>query len=212
MNISIYTLTSALHDAKAVDAVTQEFLSGLDIDYTLKGDDYSDYGHDFSLIYVRTGGTEGIFARLLPLLREKSQHPFYLLTSGKSNSLAASMEILSYLRLQGEEGEILHGSPTFVAHRIGVLCQAHEARAKLRGMRLGVIGAPSDWLISSQTDDAVVYEKTGIQLVHIDMKEVIEAISPQEEPVSCALTTPQVVKDLTCSRPCTIPAAWHWHA
>ena len=195
MNISIYTLTSALHDAKAVDTVTREFLSGLDIDYTLKGDDYSDYGHGFSLIYVRTGGTEGIFARLLPLLHEKSRHPFYLLTSGKSNSLAASMEILSYLRLQGEEGEILHGSPTFVAHRIDVLCQAHEARAKLRGMRLGVIGAPSDWLISSQTDDAVVYEKTGIQLVHIDMKEVIEAISPQEEPVSCVPTTPQVVKE-----------------
>ncbi|MBO4658496.1 MAG: hypothetical protein J5637_02615 [Prevotella sp.] len=195
MNISIYTLTSALHDAKAVDAVTQEFLSGIGISYTLKGDDVSDYGHDFSLIYVRTGGTEGIFARLLPQLRAQSQHPFYLLTSGKSNSLAASMEILSYLRQHDEDGEILHGSPTFVAHRIGVLCQAHEARKKLQGMRLGIIGAPSDWLISSHADDAVVREHMGIEMEHIDMSEIIGAISTPKEQVSCDPTTPAAVRE-----------------
>ena len=68
--IAIYTLTSELHDEKAVGAVTQEFLSTLGIDYTLKGNDYADYGnHALSVIYVRTGGTEGIFRRLLPQLR-----------------------------------------------------------------------------------------------------------------------------------------------
>ena len=98
--IAIYTLTSALHDEKAVSAVTKTFLESLGVDYVLKGSDYVDYGsHSLSLIYVRTGGTEGIFKKLLPELLEKSgRAPFYLLTSGKSNSLAASMEILSYLR------------------------------------------------------------------------------------------------------------------
>ena len=40
--IAIYTLTSELHDEKAVGAVTQEFLSTLGIDYTLKGNDYAE--------------------------------------------------------------------------------------------------------------------------------------------------------------------------
>ena len=100
MNIAIYTLTSELHDEQAVSAVTREFLDSLDVTYEFKGNDYSDYGsHSLDLIYVRTGGTEGIFRRLLSKLQAKSAHPYYLLTSGKSNSLAASMEILSHKSL-----------------------------------------------------------------------------------------------------------------
>ena len=71
--MNIYTLTSPLHDARAVDEATREFLSSLAVDYTLKGDDFSDYGSTMSIIYVRTGGTEGLFARLLPSLREHSK-------------------------------------------------------------------------------------------------------------------------------------------
>ena len=98
MNIAIYTLTSTLHDPKAVDVLTREFLSSINVPYIYKGDDYSDYGsHDLNLIYVRTGGTEGIFRQLMPELVQKSDSPFYLLASDKSNSLAASLEILSYL-------------------------------------------------------------------------------------------------------------------
>ena len=120
--IAIYTLTSTLHDEKAVSAVTSEFLESLGITYDLKGSDYSDYGtSDLSLIYVRTGGTEGIFKSLLPELQAKSRRPFYLLTSGKSNSLAASMEILSYLRQHDIRGEIIHGSTTYISQRIRLL-------------------------------------------------------------------------------------------
>ena len=90
--ISIYTLTSELHDEQAVGAVTKEFLESLGFDYAFKGSNYADYGSSpLSLIYVRTGGTEGIFKKLLPELLAKTDAPFYLLTSGKSNSLAASM-------------------------------------------------------------------------------------------------------------------------
>ena len=98
MNIAIYTITSELHDAKSIDATTRAFLESLDITYDMRGNDFSDYGsHALDLIYIRTGGTEGIFKPLLPQLQQQSKRPFYLLTSGKSNSLAASMEILSYL-------------------------------------------------------------------------------------------------------------------
>ena len=175
MNIAIYTITSELHDAKSIDATTRAFLESLDITYDMRGNDFSDYGsHALDLIYIRTGGTEGIFKPLLPQLQQQSKRPFYLLTSGKSNSLAASMEILSYLNQQGITGEIIHGSTTYIRHRIKVLEQVGEARSKMKGCRLGLIGEPSDWLISSRFDRTIVKERLGIELVYIPMKELLE--------------------------------------
>ncbi len=178
MKITIFTLTSELHDEKAVAAMTSEFLGSLGISYELKGNDYSDYGeHVLNLIYVRTGGTEGVFKKLLPSLLEKSDKPFYLLTSGKSNSLAASMEILSFLKQQKLKGEIIHGSAEYIRQRIELLIRVEEARKKLRGCRLGVIGRPSDWLISSDADYDAVRKRLGVELVDIDMDELLAIVS-----------------------------------
>ena len=187
MSIAIYTLTSELHDEQAVSAVTKEFLDSLKLaeasegeagsGFDFKGSDYADYGsHALDLIYVRTGGTEGIFKRLLPDLLAKSARPFYLLTSGKSNSLAASMEILSYLRQNGYKGEIIHGTPAYISKKILLLAKAGEVRMRLRGCRLGIIGEPSDWLIASQADKESVKRQLGIELVDIPMQELIDVI------------------------------------
>jgi len=187
-NIAIYTLTSELHDEQAVNGVTRDFLGSLGIEYAFKGSDYADYGcHALDLIYVRTGGTEGIFKRLLPDLMATSSSPsgeggkvakpFYLLTSGKSNSLAASMEILSYLRQHGLKGEIIHGEPAYIAHRIALLAKAGEAKERLNGCKLGIIGEPSDWLISSHADKDIIREKLGMELTCIPMQELLDTIS-----------------------------------
>ena len=184
MNIAVYTLTSELHDEQTVGAVTQEFLNSLDVAYDFKGSNYADYGtHSLDLIYVRTGGTEGIFKRLLPELQAKSERPFYLLTSGKSNSLAASMEILSYLRQNGFKGEIIHGNPDYISKRIRLLAKAGEARNSLKGCRLGIIGEPSDWLISSQADKEAILQRLGISLIDIPMQELLDvmAVTPLRE-------------------------------
>ena len=180
MDIAIYTLTSELHDEAAVAAVTRDFLGSLGLDYDFKGSDYADYGtHPLDLIYVRTGGTEGILKRLLPDLQKKSQlegtRPIYLLTSGKSNSLAASMEILSYLNQQGIRGEIIHGPAEYIRKRIDILTKVSKARESLRGCRLGVIGQPSDWLISSHADYNILKEKLGLVMVDVPMDELLNA-------------------------------------
>ena len=177
MSTAIYTLTSELHDEQAVSQVTQSFLGSLNIQYEMKGNNYADYGsHALDLIYVRTGGTEGIFRKLLPTLQAQSGRPFYLLTSGKSNSLAASMEILSFLRQQKLRGEIIHGSADYIARRISLLEKAGEALQCLKGCRLGIIGEPSDWLISSHADKQQVNQSTGIQLIDIPMQELLDEL------------------------------------
>jgi L-fucose isomerase-like protein len=194
MNIAIYTLTSELHDENAVGAVTQEFLNSLNVEYTLKGSSYTDYGtQGLSVIYVRTGGTEGIFRKLLPQLIEQSKAPFYLLTSGKSNSLAASMEILSYLQQNGLQGEIIHGSSEYISHRLQILAKVNEAKLRMEGCRLGIIGQPSDWLISSTVEPATVKERLGIELVEIPMEELLQTIDKTPETTSQENTTNKAI-------------------
>jgi L-fucose isomerase-like protein len=83
------------------------------------------------------------------------------------------MEILSYLKQQGRTGEIIHGDPEQIAHRVEVLTRVLSARRSLKGVRLGVIGEPSDWLIASAPDEVALQQKLGISLVRIPIAELI---------------------------------------
>ena len=193
-DIAVFTLTSPLHDPLSVANETEHFLAELGIDYELKNDSYDEYGkYLLSLIYVRTGGTEGIFKDRFETLRKQSKK-FYLLTSGKSNSLAASMEILSYLRQQGADGEILHGNTTYLRQRIGMLVRVEHARRKLSGCRLGVIGRPSDWLISSIYNPDILNSVLGIDLVDISIDEIIDEVNHCSLPVSNEVTQREDVR------------------
>ena len=145
------------------------------------------------MIYVRTGGTEGLFKQIFDKVRTSESgydRPVRLLTSGKSNSLAASMEIMSFLRQNECSGEIIHGSCSYIAGRLALLTKVDKAKKKLQGTNLGVIGQPSDWLISSGADYTKVKEKTGITLVDIPISELIgeiakKRISFQQHSQSC---------------------------
>lgn len=203
MSIAIYHLTSTLHQEEQVEQSTREFLSSLHQEFVLCGDDYSSYGsHSLDLIYVRTGGTEGIFRSLLPSLVQSVDDTFYLLTSGKSNSLAAAMEILSFLLQNGYHGEIIHGSPAYISDRIKLLAKVGEARRLLSGCRLGIIGEPSDWLISSRYDVSEVSRRLGIDLLNVPMEELLKEIAVAETQQTKSLTEdyetniPQVRKSL----------------
>ena len=177
---AIYTITSGLHNEDEVSRLSDEFLSGIfpDGNYDFCGSSFQDFGtHTLDLIYVRTGGAEGIFKSLLPEMLSRGISRYYLLTSGKSNSLAASLEILSYLTQQGLKGEVLHGSPEYLRARIGALETVALARKKLDGARIGVIGEPSDWLISSHADPVSVLDRIGVRLESIPMEELLQGIA-----------------------------------
>jgi len=182
----IYTITSGLHDEASVSKISDAFLKDVfpKGDFELRGADFSDFGsHEPDLIYVRTGGAEGIFKSLLPEMLAKGIGRYYLLTSGKSNSLAASLEILSYLRQQGLKGEVLHGSAAYLQERIHTLETVAAARKKLALTRIGVIGQPSDWLISSHADPMAVMDRIGAKIVEVPMEELLQEIAkaPAEE-------------------------------
>lgn len=125
---------------------------------------------DFCVVYIASGGSEIQFLELMGKLQAKR---IYLLTSGYSNSLAASMEILSYIRSQGLEGSILHGDPKEVAEKLARILRVERAAKRMKGMRVGQVGEPSDWLIASKADREAVRKTLGIELVEIPMEELI---------------------------------------
>ncbi|MBO7359322.1 MAG: hypothetical protein J6U72_05835 [Clostridia bacterium] len=149
----------------AVGDALGEPLCRVDLDGYLKS--------GFALLYVASGGSEGYFLEVFERLKGRK---CYILTSGESNSLAASMEILSYINKHGGSGEILHGDVNEIAGRISALGNAHRALAFLRGRRLGCIGAPSDWLIASDYSADKVREKLGLGFVSVPMEELLGEI------------------------------------
>lgn len=191
---AIYTITSGLHNENEVSRLSDQFLSGIfpDGNFEFRGSSFQDFGtHTLDIIYVRTGGAEGIFKSLLPEMLARGISRYYLLTSGKSNSLAASLEILSYLGQQGLKGEVLHGSPEYLRSRINALERVAIARQKLQGARIGVIGEPSDWLISSHADPVALMDRIGVKLESVPMEELVQEIgrakadpAPSEVPMA----------------------------
>ncbi len=128
---------------------------------------------EFALLYVASGGSEGFFLEIADRL--KTRH-CCILTSGESNSLAASMEILSYLNSHGGSGEILHGDIGQTARQIRTLRNAYRGLNALRGKKLGCAGAPSDWLIASSYSPDTVAERLGLGFVAIPMEELLSEI------------------------------------
>ena len=148
-----------------------------------------DYDADLKLVFISSGGSEGIFLEHFSQLRP----PYYLLTSGTDNSLAASIEILTFLNIKGYEGEILHGSPEYIAERIKKILSGEKQTVERKttnacfpgpvdlGGRYGVVGKPSDWLIASVPDFSQVKEVFGTDLVMIKMEELLELYKNEEE-------------------------------
>lgn len=128
---------------------------------------------ELCFIYVRSGGTEQIFEKLYPQVEGKV---CYLITTGFGNSLAAALEILSFFKQKGQKGEVLHGTPEELANRMKALAQANHGLKKMKGARFGVVGTPSDWLISSAVDEAALFEKLNASVISIPMEECIAEI------------------------------------
>ncbi len=169
MVVKLSILNSTLHESNAFSLENDTFIKEIEdeLKTSISLVPLNDYDCDVKLIFIASGGSEGLFLKALPELKE----PYYLLTKGTNNSLAASLEIMTYLNIHNLNGEILHGSPKYIAKRINNLNQAEKIT--LDSARLGVIGKPSDWLISSIPNYKDIKDKYNIDLVDIKLDEVI---------------------------------------
>ncbi|MBR2829142.1 MAG: hypothetical protein IKE68_01185 [Solobacterium sp.] len=179
MKIGVYYVESTNADSVNINQYNRDLVKKLG-EMTGHEIGFVDLEHvndsDLLLVFIGGGGTEGRFKAVL----DKLPKPVFLITTGYNNSLAASMEILSYLQQQNIKGEIIHGSEEKMAARISTLATVFAARKKIHGMRLGAVGKPSDWLISSDVDAALSKERNGIEIVDISMEEFFAEIAKKE--------------------------------
>ena len=129
------------------------------------------------VVAVLTGGTEAQFVQLVEDGLIDLHKPVYLMVSGHSNSLAASLEILSYIRQHKGVGKVMmNAQDTEIPESnqfSAISFQPSEALLKNeQPLRLGVVGFPSDWLISSSVNYADVLKKMNIELVDIPISEM----------------------------------------
>lgn len=168
--IKLSSFKSSLHTYDEFDVGTKKFISEIEnnINDKIIFSGLEDYDCDLKLIFISSGGSEGLFLKEFDKLKE----PYYFLTSGNNNSLAASLEILTYLNLNNKKGEIIHGNMTYISQRIKALEKLNKNKKAISNSKLGVIGKPSDWLISSIPNYKDVKNKFGIDLVDISLDEV----------------------------------------
>ena len=140
---------------------------------------------------IATGGVENLFKRIWSAIDVETmcgpshQKTVTMIADGRNNSLAAALEILTYLGNIGVEGKILHGTNDEI---VSAVMETH-GRASLRG-RIGLFGQPSDWLIASGVDRDYLRQQYGIETVDIDLQRLIDGIEvvPQTEAEEVAQT------------------------
>ena len=147
-------------------------------DITVIGDEQVETRHGTSLktVMIATGGVENLFT---------GHGPVTLIADGRNNSLAAALEILTWLEAQGVEGRILHGTDDEIINGVVETCHG----ASLQG-RIGLFGKPSDWLIASDVDRDYLLKQFGVETVDIDLQRLIDGIKamPQTDAVKVAQT------------------------
>lgn len=164
-------VASPLHDPADVERIVApvtERLAGLG---GVRDDDPSAGTDQPYAVVVATGGTE---AEVLDLLARRPlttpREPVILVTHRLHNSLPASLEALARLRQDGRHGRIVQSEDlddltTTIADIV--------ALQRLRRVRLGLVGKPSEWLVASVPDRVGVRERWGIDLVDVDIAPVI---------------------------------------
>lgn len=132
---------------------------------------------DHQVVAVLTGGTESQFVQLVKDKKIDLTQPIYLMVSGHSNSLAASLEILSYIRQHDGVGKVMQDADDTQIKDNSYVSQLTREPSEYvlhsdKPLRLGVVGFPSDWLIASAADYEMVLRNMNIELVDIPIERV----------------------------------------
>ncbi len=169
LKLGIIPLLSVLHDASKAEASHSDIILELKEEYDVSFIGPEGTGNvDLPIVFIYSGGTENQFKSIYDSLPK----PVMLLTDGRHNSLAASMEILAWIRERGDDSVILHGSINNIMSQINIHNSVSVTAKKLKGAAIGVLGFPSDWLIASGVDYIEAQAKWGVIYRNIELCEL----------------------------------------
>lgn len=122
-----------------------------------------------AVVFAVTGGT----AEGLKLLYDKAPgvRRWLILNEGKGNAFSASMQMVTFLQERNAAARILSGDAQTVGDLLKEELHLANVIDRFSHLRVGQIGAPSDWLISKGTDRAF-FERLGMTFTDIPIGEV----------------------------------------
>jgi len=170
-------IASPLHDAAALETIVGRYRHVVD---ALGGRlvDALDPSGPPALLFVLTGGTEH---RILETWDRTLRRGRFvtLVAHPDQNALPAALEALARIHQLGGRGRIVY-LPDL--DRAGPLLDEAvrdlTVDARLRGTRIGLVGEPSDWLVASNPDPAVVRRVWGPEVVPIGLERLYARFSP----------------------------------
>lgn len=174
----IYLRSKISSDPRLFELQQNEYVPVLE-----KSPEFNAFVGELPVIFIESGGTEEQFKEMYLSLPE----PHIIVATRANNSLPASLEICSFLGQKKRKFILLHGDPTEVINMAKVELKKGSAKdiqknvQILSGLRLGVVGKPSDWLISSITDYDQLKKKLGVDLVDISIDEFKKEIDQAKE-------------------------------
>ena len=202
ITIIIYASVLAEQNVEATKATHRELFSSLEEHFDINAVMHQDYyaqpvsPNNLTIVLVATGGTEGMIVRDY----DKLPHPLILLTDGKANSLAATLELATWIRNKGDNCTILHGSMEKIISRLREIPQPITHNLQTSPLthhpsnRIGVLGQPSDWLVASGVDYDLVKKKWGVEYIDIPLSKVEEYYAHTTDSDAAALASAFVTK------------------
>jgi L-fucose isomerase-like protein len=135
------------------------------------------YEEGIDILYILTGGTEESFLNRFPFL----SRPIIILSDGYDNSLAAALEICTSLFNNHIEHYHINAplkiEKSFIKRlndTMSMLKKTLHGQKMLSGMRIGLIGEASPWLIASGINKTTVQDHFKINFISIQVEELIE--------------------------------------
>jgi L-fucose isomerase-like protein len=125
-----------------------------------------------AIVAVATGGTE----RSIRAIASNLGKPILILANPFNNSLASSLEAHAILREQGLKAKLFY-SPldSSIIHSVKAFVQVCRAIQKLKDCRLGQVGGPSPWILTSKDED-YIKRRIGPELIRLEVAELLDLV------------------------------------
>lgn len=172
MNLYLITFQSNLNKIESLYDCHKDLFVEIEKYFTLYLVNYKEAetipADEYKMAFISSGGVEYIVTQYFNLL----PYPIHLLTDGQQNSLAASLEISTWIRNKGMKVHIIHGTIQNMVKQLIDHHKAFAARREIKNKRIGVIGFPSPWLVASNVDYLLAKRRWGIEFTDIPMEEI----------------------------------------
>ena len=151
--------------------------------------------------FIESGGTEEEFKEIYSNYKE----PYNLIATNANNSLPASLEIASFLKNKKLAYNLYHGRKEDIIDVLSHTRKENKGQNEalksdekiLTNKRYGVVGKPSNWLISSDVDYASAKAKFGVELVDITFEEFKREIDTAKDIVDPVVFENKLTKDIS---------------